>query len=298
MGLFESASEVENLVWTLQLADYPRSENRALINSLMNGQAPWSRAQAEQLNLSVNVNFLEGTTFAHDARRQFSSAFQKPGNFFNVKLDCGPIHKRGEWSAIITKEINKPLKRSLPYFEGLRSTWANVVLHGIGPSVWYDCERWCPRAKSVDDLLVPSNTLVSLENLWMFGVRESYTPLELKRMTSGPNVDKGWNMELVDICLKKTEEEVLTFGIPYKDILSPERQVERIKENSGLYAADSLSTIDTISFFFWDDSKKKAGWRKRIVLQPNYQIGTGGSAGYSGDVVGKLKSKFETRDNF
>src|SRR5258708_39368677 len=123
MSEFDEASEVESLTWQMRLADWPRSENRALINGLFNGIAPYSKADADAQNLAVNFNDLTGPRMAHDARRQFNAAFQTPANFFNVKLDAGPVHKRGQWSSIITKEINKRLKRSLPYFELLRSTW-------------------------------------------------------------------------------------------------------------------------------------------------------------------------------
>lgn len=288
--MFETAGEVEDLVWTMRLADFPRGENRALIDNLFNGFAPYSRADAEQLNLAVNVNFLEGTEVAHEARGQYASAFDESDKFFTVNLDSGPIHKRGDWSTTITKEINKRLKRSLPYFEGSRSTWANVVLHGIGPKVWYDRERWCPRAKGVEDVLVPNNTFLSMENLSLFAVRESYTPMQLIQMTSGPNRDPGWNMDLVNTCIAKCKEQILEFGLPWKEIMSPEKQAERIKQNSGLFAADSLSTIDCVAFYFWDDSMKREGWKKRIILEADYTMGVGPTN------MGNAQSKYGTRD--
>lgn len=297
MGQFDTAGEVESLVWQFRLADFPRSQNRALINNLANGVAPYSQRDATEMNLAVNFNDLTAPRMLHDARRQFNGAYQKPASFFSVRLDSGAIHKRGDWSSIITKELNKRLKRSLPYFETLRSTWANVVLHGIAPSVWYDKERWCPRAKGVEDVLVPSNTLVSLENLEMFAVWESYTPMELIKMTSGPNVDKAWNMDLVNTVLKHAQDQVLDFGISNAEIYSPEKQVERLKMDSGLYAADSLATIDTWAFYFWNDEDNVSGWNKRVILDSNWQGGAG-PIGYTAKDVSNLKSKFDTKEAF
>ncbi len=301
MSQFEVAAAVENLIWTWKLADYPRATNRALINSLFNGTAPYSEQEAQENNLQVNFNDLTAPRQAHDARRQFSGAFQKPANFFKVGIDTGPVHKRGERSSIITKEINKLMKKSLPYFETLRSTFANVVLHGIGPSTWQDKERWYCKAKGVEDVLVPSNTTLDLDNLSMFAVFESYTAMQLRKLTMGPNVDPAWNMPLVNKLIKQAEEQILDFGIPYSELYSPEKQVERIKMDSGFYAADSLSTIDTWSFYFWNDEGESSGWNKRIILDANYTYGGVGGVGTYPTTrrqVGELKTNADTRDEF
>lgn len=289
--MFDTAGEVEELVWQMRLADFPRGVNRAKINSLFNGQAPYTEEQARENNLAVNYNDLSAPRMAHDARRQFSSAFQKPANFFKVQIDSGPIHKRAARSTIITKELNKRLKKSLPYFETLRSTFANVVLHGIGPVVWQDSERWYPKAKGVEDILVPGRTTLDLDNMSLFAVLESYTPMQLRKLTQGPNRDPGWNMELVKKLIEQAEKEILGFGIPQSEIMSPEKQVERMHQDAGIFAADSLTTIDAWTFYFWDDSGKESGWNKRVILDANWALGAGGTTPSGRD----LKSKADTR---
>ncbi|MES2089889.1 MAG: hypothetical protein V4532_07920, partial [Pseudomonadota bacterium] len=76
---------------------------------------------AERNGIEVNVNFLEPTRLAHDARAQFSGNFLKPGKFFSCTTDSGPIHKRKKKADIVTTEMNRRMKRSLPYFETFRS---------------------------------------------------------------------------------------------------------------------------------------------------------------------------------
>lgn len=241
-----------------------------MVDDLFNGTAPYTLAQQEENNLSVNFNDNTACVAGHGARRQLMAAIQKPNNFFSVKVDKGPVHKRQAYSSSITKYINKPLKRSLPYYEDLRSTIANVVLHGIGPSVWRDRDSWRPHARGVEDILIPSNTLLSMENLSLFAVFEPLTAMQLYKLTSGPRVDPAWNMDLVNKLLEHAEEEVMEYGIKASEYYSPEKLAERRKEDSGLYAADSLTTIDTISFYFWNDEDKQAGWNKRIILDADW----------------------------
>lgn len=298
MPKFTSAAAVESVCWEMRLADFVRSGKRALIDDLFNGVAPFTEQQADENNLAVNFNDNTAVVAAHGARRQLMAAIQKPNNFFTVKVDRGPIHKRQAYSSAITKHINKPLKKSLPYYEDLRSTIANVVLHGVGPSVWRDRDCWRPHARGIEDILIPSNTVLSMENLALFAVFEPLTAMQLHKLTSGPRVDPAWNMPLVNKLLDQAEEEVMQYGIPTSETYAPEKLAERRKEDSGLYASDTLSTIDTISFYFWNDEHKQAGWNKRIVLDATWSGYSAGKPYARSDIKGLTQgSKSRLKDN-
>lgn len=274
---FKNASVVEQVVWQMKLADYPRALNRSRIDDLANGAPPYSPEEVRQNNIATNVNFLECTKLCQDARRQFSNAFTKPGNFFGVTLDSGPIHKRREWGVAITNQINRTMKKSLPYFEALRSTFASVVLHGIGPVIWEDRESWLPDPVGVEDVMVPSNTLLTFKNLPFFAVYRQYTAAQLWKLTHGPRVDPAWNMDVVDAALKWVDQETSALsGSAWPEVWSPDKMSERIKSDGGFYASDSVPTIDCWDFYFWNDENKEAGWNRRIVLDAWGNPGIGG----------------------
>jgi hypothetical protein len=291
--MFDNASIVENLVWQMRLGDYSRSKNRARINDLFNGAPPFSEEDMRDNKSVTNVNFLESTTLAHNARRQFYNAFLKSGNYFTVNVDAKPRHKQKKWSAIITKEINKRMKRSLPYFENFRSTFASVVLHGIGPNLWNDKESWCPTMCGVEDVLVPGNTYLTMENLPFFAVYRPYTAMQLKKKISGPNIDAGWNVPLVTKLIEQATKTMLDFGLPNSEIYSPEKLAERFKQDSGFYASDSVATINCFDFYFWNDEGKKTGWNRRIILDANWDLGAGGEQS-----IKDLKTTAGTRNEF
>src|SRR3546814_899184 len=98
---FKTASVIESLTWTMRLADYPRAQNRARINSLFDGSPPYSDQEERENNIAINVNFLESCKVGHEARQQFSNAFMKPGKYFTARTDNGPAHKRGKWGAVV-----------------------------------------------------------------------------------------------------------------------------------------------------------------------------------------------------
>lgn len=264
---FTDAETVEQTVWQMRLADWPRGQNRARINDLANGAPPYTPDEAARNNIEINVNDLTLTRLAHDGRQQLYNGFMKPGRFFTARTDMGPKHKRIEHGITVTTEMNRVLKRSLPYYECFRSKFALDVLHGVGPSMWENKESWCPNPLGMEEVLVPSNTKLTFQNLPFFAIFRAYTPEELQRLTGGPKRDPGWNMTVVKAAIRWALQQTgQLMGVSWQDWWSPEKMHERFKENSGLYASDQVQTIDCYDFYFYHDDGKNSGWRRKIIL--------------------------------
>jgi phage baseplate assembly protein W len=258
---------LDSISYDLVLGEFPRSRDRAAINAVANGSPPYSQQEVEENSISVNVNNLAMTRLLHDGRAQFTNAFTKPGYFFRMTTDMGPRSKRTEYGAILTKLINQKLKRSIGYFEVMRSKFAQLVLHGISPAVWETEDKWCPRAIGVEDLLVPSQTLVGFENLPFFALRRSFTGLELQKLTREDHRDPGWNMEAVDAALRWVDSQATNLMQGnWPEVWAPEKSEERLKQDSGFYASDQVPTIDCFDFYIYDDSEGQEGWIRRIIL--------------------------------
>jgi len=278
---FKNAAEVDGVCYQMRLADWPRAQNRARINNLFNGLPPFNEAEAAQNGINVNVNFLEGTVLAHDARAQFYGAFLKPANYFSCHTDMGPKHKRSTYSQVVTGEINKVMKKSTTYFETFRSKFAMDVLHGIGPSGWKDEDKWCPDAIGIEDVGIPANTLLTLENLPFFYIYRSFTAPELIKLTRNKESARrnGWNLDLVDKCIEFVDKDTMALmGTNWPEVWSPEKTQERVKGDGGFYAGDQVPTIDCFDFYFYSDEGKAPGWRRRIILDAwSTPSGTGAS---------------------
>ena len=264
---FDNAQIIDSIYWTMRLAEYPRSSNRSDIDKLANGWPPYTAAEAEENGLSVNFNSLDLAIKAHEARAGFASAFLKPGNYFKCSTDHGPRHKRAKYGNVVTTEINRIMKRSMLYTETFRSKFAMLVLHGISPAGFRDDYCWCPEPFAIDDTLVPARTLLTMQNMPLFIVRRSFTGPELIKLTQGPKVDPGWNMDLVNSCLKWIDQEsVRLMGSNWPEVWSPEKYQERIKSSGGFYTSDNVPTIDCVDFYYWSDDDKQSGWRRRMIL--------------------------------
>lgn len=263
---FKSAASIEDVVWNMKLMDMRRSSNRALINDLFNGLPPYTAEEQAANNINTNVNWLDGTRIALDAQRQYTQAFLKPGNYFTVKVTFGDVHKRVEWGEIITVQANRVMKRSTEYAETLRSVFAQLVLHGVGPVTWEDRHNWCPTMQMMGDVLLPGRTLRSMANLPYFAVFRRYTAAQLYKMTHGPRVDKGWQMDVVRKCLEWAKKQVGRTNSSNEATYSPEKWAEDLKSDSGFYSSDQVPTIDCWDFYFLQENKKEFGWKRRIIL--------------------------------
>jgi hypothetical protein len=129
---FTTAAAVEQLVWEMRLADYPRALNRAQMNALANGAPPYTDQEQRQNQINTKVNFLDYTELLVDARRQLEGRFSWD-RLFTVNLDFGPVWKRREYSETITSKINRIMRRSRSYVTGRNGAFANTALHGVGP---------------------------------------------------------------------------------------------------------------------------------------------------------------------
>lgn len=266
-SIFNDARQLDQLCYTLVLGEFDRSANRARIADLANGVPPYTAEEVETNNISINVNGLDMTRALHNARSQFANAFFKPGKYFTCRTDAGPRSKRDQWGTIVTTEINQILKRSVAYYEAMRAKFGLLMLHGIAPTVWTSEDKWCPRPLGVDDVLIPSGTELGFDNLPFFVIRRSFTGIELQKLTRKETRDPGWNMDLVDACLKWIDEQTVEMmGNTFPEIYAPEKVSEDIREMSRFTAVDQAPKITTFDIYAWNDQDGEEGWIRRIIL--------------------------------
>lgn len=272
---FDSASKVSQTIHTSDSVDLIRQQNRAKIDNLFNSAPPLDADRAKKQNVKINVNWGEAPRIAQHARRQYNNAFLRPGSdFFKVSIPCAPVEKRLDWGLFITNALNRPLKRALPYFETMRGKFASVVLHGIGPTIWEDADSWCPTVVPLEDLRVPTDTLLDFSNLTWFAIRKPYTPGELAKKAwskyneyDGNEIKSGWNKDVIKKILKeyhKDDPSAASQNINWLD--NPEKMADLYKQNGGFYSSDAVDTINLWHFFYLDDSNpSKCVWRLKIV---------------------------------
>lgn len=255
----------------MRLASYDACKRRALIDDLFNGLPPYTPAEVRQSNIAVNSSNLQATRIHAQATGQCKNALMSTNQYFAVKVDRGPQHRRGEFSEIITSELRKAMKEgvsALRYTEKIKNVSSSLVLHGAGPTVWNDPERWCGSMHALEDVLIPSRTLLSMENMEHFAVYRRYTPSQLAGFIAGSNVDPAWNKDVVNRAIEwALRQGTGTDANDYTALgYQPERLAEDIKENGAFWTTDQVATINAYDFYFTDCDDDDFGWKRRMVL--------------------------------
>lgn len=251
-------------------AEVQRSPNRAILNSFFNGEAPWTEKECKEHGILINYNEKTGTDIIHKARNQYESAFTKTGNFFTVSVPDAPPDKQKAYGATITRHINRIMRKSRGYYFVMDNVWGGVVLHGVGARVWWDADDWKPGFVGIQDILIPTDTDLEMENLRYFAVRRIMRPGSLMKKTvlAGKNMDRGWQLPRVKKILDSIKQEnTSTHNWDWSN--QPEQMTELVKQNQCFYDGDSAPMI-----YFWDfyhreeefTDTTKNGWYRKIIL--------------------------------
>lgn len=265
---FGTPEQVMKICEDIQTAENLRALDRAMIDNLFNGGRPWSEAEKEKFQIQVNVNWNEGAKLLQDANRQLNNALIFKERYFAATCKGGAKEKRDEWGQKFTKNIHEPLKRGnsgKKHMFLLKSRNAAVSLHGVGPIMWMKDFGWLGRFIPLEDLLIPTDTLVDFSNLGHFAVNLYLTQAEFFDMAHGDHVDKRWNVTMVnqilDALAKPTEGQTQIIRAQEQ----PEKWVELRKQNRGYYDSDAVQTVKLRMFFY--KNPKTGGWYRCVVLR-------------------------------
>lgn len=265
-----SPDKVASIIQILKDADVQtgRAQNRALLVGLFNGDAPYTADEEKENNIQINVNWKEATMLLLQAREQYENAFLTTGNRFGIRLPDAPPSKQQEYAGALTRRANAVLNSSRAYLHTQRSKFGSVCLHGRGPQMWEDQYSPIPFFIGVEDLLIPTDTEITLDNLTHFAVRRRMTPGQLFRKTLGlpkGRVDPGWNLDAVKKILDQMKElNQNPSNLNWSE--HPEKLAELWKQNSLYYDSDSVPSVWFWDFYHQKEDEGKRCWYRKIIL--------------------------------
>jgi len=268
MPNFSSPDKVQSVLDTMLNAEVARADNRALLNRFFNGAPPWTKDEARENRIIFNLNDKSGCVLLHSARAQYENALMKQGVFFRLFPSDAPPDKQKDWAAFVTLAMNKPVMNSNAFYHTQDSVFGGVCLHGVGAKIWWDESDWRPRFMGVQDILIPTDTELTMDNLTYFAVRRRMRPGELFKHTfakNEKNIDQGWNLKIVRKLLD--EYKNLNQNPQNADWSTmPERMIELYKQNQNYYDGDSAPVIWLWDFFHREEDAPKPGWYRKILL--------------------------------
>lgn len=255
----------------MQSVENVRAADRARVNRLANGGRPYTDAEMKEFGHQLNVNWLELQRKLQDAIGQLNGAFIPNGNFFTCQSNGGKADKRAKYGQKFTKRVNRILKKGKSgkrFHYVLRSRNPSVAIHGIGPLMWRNKTRVIPSFVALEDLLIPTDTLLDFStNLPYFAVNLYLTVGELYRLAC-INDDPGWSKPVVQEILRNLKQKDGSSIFPTGEsdwTEKPEAIEELYKQNSGYWESDAAPKVKLRAFYHQDRDDQK--WYRKIVLR-------------------------------
>ena len=121
------------------------------------------------------MNWGEGSDLLLQGREQFENANLSTDFAFKIPIPDAPKSKATKYGEKCSTKVNRLLKSSLPYLHTNRQKWGSVILHGVGSQMWEDKWKWCPFFVGIDDVLIPTDTDLTYEDLNHFALRRRMT---------------------------------------------------------------------------------------------------------------------------
>ena len=185
----------------LKDADRQSALQRARIDAMFDGSAPYSQAKlnASGQSMKSNLNFGEAQRLLDISLSAYVDLYSSLERFVAVKGTLGEAAQRSEWETIVSDEITH-LLRSWPEFHSnyLRLT-STFIKHGVGVAYFDSPEGWRFRVGSFEDILIPRQTPSSEEAIDVAVIRRSYHLHELAHFIKNPKAAEkvGWNVDEV-----------------------------------------------------------------------------------------------------
>lgn len=200
----KSAREVFN---TLREADKVSSQNRALVQGMFDGDAPYSSSELIRTGQShrTNLNFGEAESQLEYAMSGYIDLTQSVENLITLRTTYGEVTQRKEWEGIIAEEITRTIRAWPQFHFNTLHLCHHFIGHGLGVGYWQDSVDWRFRAAGLGDFYFPRQTLASEDELEVGCASRAMPTWHLYRKIANPEIAKemGWNVQAVRQALSK-----------------------------------------------------------------------------------------------
>ena len=195
-----SAQQAYNIVYQYIQNDSSRSRNRASIDGMFDGNAPYTSDELNKKNRrdAVNINWRQGGAMFNMVKGPYYNLWTEIPVIGIPTTDI-PILKDEEsrWIQVIAEENHK-MVNAWSKWEFIKQNHQNVMIkHGIGFVFWPDDKDWRPDSGQAGDLYVADGAPSNIEELEVVVMTKAYTADQLYAFIENEEIAKasGWNIE-------------------------------------------------------------------------------------------------------
>ena len=203
----KDAKSLHSIFIKLQESDRVNARNRAEIDAMFSGKAPYDEEMLRQAGMGTrcNLNFGEADGLLESALAGYVDLVNSVETLIRVSVRGVDPQKKEDYEQIIAEGFTKMLRDwdEFNFKHILNSTY--LIKHGISVSLWEDEFDWRWQVAKIGDFLLPNRTFASEEQVEVAISPRTMRGHELYSFIKQPEIaeDMGWDLE-------ETKKAILT----------------------------------------------------------------------------------------
>lgn len=148
-------------------ADEGRSTNRARVQSMIDGEAPFNQQAmiASGQGEMTNVNFLEGEKHISSLCNGYNDIVTSSRCLCQVRTDWGELGERANIERVIDEEATRTIRKWSGWTPTYWRVIKKMVTHGVGVGYFPDTRNFRPKVCGLDEFKIPDQTPASEEEI-------------------------------------------------------------------------------------------------------------------------------------
>lgn len=235
---------------TLRRADERSSANRARIDGMFDGVAPYDQRvlQSTGQGSRTNLNLGEGQRFLDIAMSAFVDLYSSLERLVLVKVRRGEPAERQDAQDIIAEEITHALRGWPEFHSSFLRLCSEFTKHGVSVAYFDSPDGWKFRVCGFGDFLIPRQTPATEEGIEVACARRQYLLHELYGFIRDEEIAAkvGWSVDEVKRVITKNAR---TSGRTGTTTFSDWEATQRELKNNDLYTGIENTTVEVLHFW-------------------------------------------------
>lgn len=240
-----------NIYQSLRKSDEASAINRARVDAMFDGAAPYNSTKlaVSGQSLKTNLNFGEAQRILDVALSSYVDLYSSLERFVEVRGSAGERSEIGPKEEIVAEEITHMFRNWPEFHSSYLRLCTTFIKHGVGLTYFDSADDWRFKVGSFADILIPRQTTASEENIDVAVGRRQYQLHELFAFIRNEKAAAavGWDVEEVKrVMMKNLRNDGRTgSGGHYTEFEALQKELK----NNDVYEGIQNPTVDVLHFW-------------------------------------------------
>ena len=240
-----------NIFATLHRADEKSAVNRARVDAMFDGAAPYNTGKLalSGQSLKTNLNFGEAQRILDVALSAYVDLYSSLERFVDVKATTGERSEVGPKEEIVAEELTHLFRNWPEFHSSYLRLCTTFIKHGVGIAYFDSADDWRFKVGSFADMLIPRQTPATEESIDVAVGRRQYHLHELYAFIRNEKAAKavGWDVDEVKRVMVKNVKHTGRTG--NRSLLGEYESLQAEFKNNDIHAGIQNPTVDVLHFW-------------------------------------------------